>query len=91
MTARDRQRCGELMLNPEPLAGRGRRVFARESWRAEKVHNGPPGDGFHLVRGWIENHAQIEIGDSEMRTQYERFFAEMTRAAVQLPEVSRLD
>jgi hypothetical protein len=66
-------------------------VFAREGWRAERVHNGPPGGGFHLVRGWIENHAQIEIGGSEMRTRYERFFAEMTRAAVQPGGSSRLD
>jgi hypothetical protein len=66
-------------------------VFAREGWRAEKVHNGPPGGGFSLVRGWIENHAQIEIGGSEMRTQYEHFFAEMTRAAARPGGVSRLD
>jgi catechol 2,3-dioxygenase-like lactoylglutathione lyase family enzyme len=56
-------------------------VFAREGWRAEKVHNGPPGGGFSLVRGWIENYTPIEIGGSEMRVQYERFFAEMTGRA----------
>jgi hypothetical protein len=50
-------------------------IFAREGWRAEKVHNGPPHAGFGLVRGWIENHTGIEIGGSEMRAQYERFFA----------------
>lgn len=36
-------------------------IFEREGWRAEKVHNGPPGSGFSLVRGWIENHTGIEI------------------------------
>jgi hypothetical protein len=51
-------------------------VFAREGWRAEKVRNGPPHAGFSLVRGWIENHAAIEIGDGEMRAEYERFFRE---------------
>ncbi|HEY0715693.1 MAG TPA: hypothetical protein VGF45_23625, partial [Polyangia bacterium] len=54
-------------------------VFAREGWRAEKVHNGPPGRGFGLVRGWIENHTGIEIGGPEMRAQYEQFFAQLTR------------
>ena len=49
-------------------------VFAREGWRAEHVHNGPPGAGFGLVRGWIENQTAIELGGSEMRGQYERFF-----------------
>lgn len=52
-------------------------VFAREGWRAERVHNGPPHAGFSLVRGWIENHATIEIGGREMRAQYERFFREV--------------
>lgn len=51
-------------------------IFAREGWRAEKVHNGPPHSGFGLVRGWIENHCCIEIGGRAMREQYERFFAE---------------
>jgi hypothetical protein len=51
-------------------------IFAREGWKAERVHNGPPHSGFSLVRGWIENHAAIEIVDGEMRGQYERFFAE---------------
>ena len=50
-------------------------VFAREGWRAEKVRNGPPHAGFSLVRGWIENHAAIEIAGREMREEYERFFA----------------
>ena len=49
-------------------------VFAREGWRAEHVHNGPPGAGFSLVRGWIENQTAIELGGSDMRAQYERFF-----------------
>jgi len=49
-------------------------VFAREGWRAERVHNGPPGAGFGLVRGWIENHTGIELGGSDMRAEYERFF-----------------
>jgi len=26
------------------------------------------------VRGWIENQTAIEIGDSAMREQYERFY-----------------
>lgn len=51
-------------------------VFAREGWQAEQVHNGPPGGGFSLVRGWVENYACIEIADREMRAQYERFFRE---------------
>jgi len=54
-------------------------VFAREGWKAERVHNGPPNGGFSLVRGWIENQTTIEIGGREMREQYERFFAEAAR------------
>jgi len=51
-------------------------VFAREGWPAAKVRNGPPGGpGFSLVRGAIEGHAGIEIVGSEMRAEYERFFA----------------
>ncbi len=49
-------------------------VFAREGWRAEHVHNGPPGAGFSLVRGWIENQTAIELGGSDMRVEYEHFF-----------------
>ena len=49
-------------------------AFAREGWKAELAHSGPPHAGFSLVRGWIENHAAIEIVDREMRGQYERFF-----------------
>ena len=57
-------------------------IFAREGWRAEKAQNGPPHAGFSLVRGWIENHTAIEIGGSDMRQEYERFFAKvMQRAA----------
>ncbi len=56
-------------------------IFAREGWTAHKVHNGPPNSGFSLVRGWIENHAAIEIGTSEMRAQYERFFGELVARA----------
>ena len=48
-------------------------AFAREGWRAEHVHNGPPNSGFSLVRAWIENQTQVEIGGREMREQYERF------------------
>ena len=55
-------------------------AFAREGWRAERAHNGPPHSGFSLVRGWIENQAQIELGGSEMRAQYQRFFAEVVAA-----------
>jgi catechol 2,3-dioxygenase-like lactoylglutathione lyase family enzyme len=56
-------------------------VFAREGWKAVKEHNGPPGGGFSLVRGWIENQIQIEIVDSEMRAQYERFVREIVHAS----------
>jgi hypothetical protein len=57
-------------------------VFAREGWTAEKVHNGPPHRGFSLVRGWIENQTPIEIGDSEMRAQYEQFIRALLAQAV---------
>jgi len=50
-------------------------VFAREGWKAEKVRNGPPNLGFSLVRGWLENHAAIELVGPDMRLEYERFFA----------------
>jgi hypothetical protein len=50
-------------------------IFAREGWWAEQQRNGPPGRGFSLVRGLIENHAAIEIVGREMREEYERFFA----------------
>ena len=52
-------------------------VFAREGWKAQRVQNGPPGVGFSLVRGWIENHTGIEIADRAMRAEYEQFFARM--------------
>ncbi|HEY0465261.1 MAG TPA: hypothetical protein VGC79_13690 [Polyangiaceae bacterium] len=55
-------------------------IFAREGWRAEHVHNGPPGAGFSLVRGWIENQTAIELGGSDMRLEYERFFQSMEAA-----------
>jgi len=48
-------------------------VFSREGWHAEKIHNGPPGFGFSLVRGWIENQIPIELGGRDMRHEYERF------------------
>jgi catechol 2,3-dioxygenase-like lactoylglutathione lyase family enzyme len=51
-------------------------AFAREGWWAEKMHNGPPDSGFGLVRARIENHAGIELGGTDMRAQYERFFRE---------------
>jgi len=54
-------------------------VFAREGWRAERIRNGGTGAGFSLVRGWIENHAGIELVGPEMRAEYERFFAEAAR------------
>lgn len=60
-------------------------VFAREGWKAEKVHNGPPHAGFGLVRGWIENQTTIEIGGREMREQYERFFSAMRSRAAARP------
>lgn len=53
-------------------------AFAREGWKAERVHNGPPHAGFGLVRCWIENQTCIEIGGREMREQYETFFAQMS-------------
>jgi catechol 2,3-dioxygenase-like lactoylglutathione lyase family enzyme len=56
-------------------------AFAREGWKAEKVHNGPPHAGFGLVRGWIENQTAIEIGGREMREQYERFFRDVVARA----------
>ncbi|MFT3922214.1 MAG: hypothetical protein QM778_06745 [Myxococcales bacterium] len=51
-------------------------TFEREGWRAFKVRNGPPGGGFTLVRGWIENQTAIEIAGQAMRLEYERFFRE---------------
>lgn len=56
-------------------------VFAREGWRAERVRNGPPGAGFSLVRGLIENHTGIELGGREMRAEYEAFFQQLGGAA----------
>ncbi len=56
-------------------------IFAREGWRAERVQNGPPGRGFSLVRGFIENHTGIELGGSEMRAEYERYFQTLRGAA----------
>lgn len=56
-------------------------TFAREGWKAERVYNGPPSAGFGLVRGWLENQTCIEIGGSEMREQYERFFRESAARA----------
>ena len=58
--------------------GRILAVFAREGWKAERAHNGPPHSGFSLVRGWIENQTCIEIGGRESREEYERFFREAT-------------
>ena len=59
-------------------------TFAREGWRAERVHNGGPGGGFGLVRGWIENQTTIELGGLEMRQQYERTCAAMADHAEQV-------
>lgn len=56
-------------------------IFAREGWRAEYVQNGPPGTGFSLVRGYIENHTGIELGGSDMRAEYEGFFHRVGGAA----------
>jgi hypothetical protein len=56
-------------------------IFAREGWRAEHVHNGPPGGGFSLVRGLIENQVTIELGGSDMRAEYEGFFQKLGGAA----------
>lgn len=56
-------------------------AFAREGWKADRVHNGPPHAGFSLVRGWLENQTCIEIGGAEMRAEYERFFREATAGA----------
>lgn len=55
-------------------------IFAREGWPAERVRNGRPGAGFSLVRGMIENHTGIELGGSEMRAEYESFFASLSSA-----------
>jgi hypothetical protein len=33
------------------------------------------------VRGWVENHTGIEIGTSEMRAEYERYFRELAARA----------
>ena len=56
-------------------------VFAREGWRAERLHNGPPHTGFSLVRGWIENHTSIELGGTDMRSEYEHFFQQVSGGA----------
>ena len=56
-------------------------IFAREGWHAERVRNGPPGGGFSLVRGWIENQTSIELGGSDMRAEYEGFFQHIGGAA----------
>jgi len=56
-------------------------VFAREGWRAQRVHNGPPQAGFSLVRGWLENRIPIELGGTDMRSEYERFFQSLVRRA----------
>ena len=65
-TPRHRARAGDL--RPRRLAGRAR-------------PQRPAQAGFSLVRGLIENHTPIEIGDREMRVEYERFFAEIIRHA----------
>jgi hypothetical protein len=50
-------------------------VFRRHGWHVDRVHNGPPsGVGFALLRGWLENQTVIELGDRDMREQYEAFF-----------------
>lgn len=56
-------------------------IFRREGWRAERVQNGPPGRGFSLVRGFIENHTGIELGGREMRAEYEQFLKNIAGAA----------
>jgi hypothetical protein len=56
-------------------------IFRREGWHAERVQNGPPGRGFSLVRGLIENHTSIELGGRDMRAEYERFFQTVGGAA----------
>lgn len=56
-------------------------IFAREGWHAERVRNGPPGAGFSLVRGFIENHTGIELGGRDMRAEYEGFFQQLGGAA----------
>jgi len=60
-------------------------IFAREGWKAEKVYNGPPGAGFHLIRAWIENQTTIEICGREMREEYERFFRDIVSRASDTP------
>ena len=60
-------------------------VFAREGWNAERALNGPPGRGFSLVRGTIENHTSIELVGADMRAEYEGFFANVIRTAAAPP------
>lgn len=54
------------------------RVFEREGWPAEKVHQGPPHSGFTLIRGWIEKQQVIELATAEMAAQYAGFIRAMS-------------
>lgn len=64
-------------------------AFAREGWWAEKMVSGPPGGGgFTLVRGLIENHAGIEIVGTEMRAEYEGFFARLVNRRTEAVDTS---
>lgn len=49
-------------------------VFEREGWPAAVDHVGPPGSGFHLVRGWIEGRSVIELASPAHREEYVSFF-----------------
>ena len=48
-------------------------VFERDGWPAEKVHQGPPGRGFTLIRGWLERQQVIEFATPEMTAEYAAF------------------
>jgi hypothetical protein len=41
------------------------------------------------VRGWIENQTSIELGGSDIRAEYERFFREASAHAVSSRDVRR--
>ena len=57
-------------------------IFAREGWQAEKVRNGPPGMRLQPgARQDREPHRHRARLISEMRGEYERFFAEMVKPA----------
>lgn len=52
-------------------------IFEREGWPATIDHVGPPGSGFHLVRGWIEGRTCMELASPAQRDEYVSFFSSM--------------